>query len=299
MTIAMTLRNSAKTLSEALEGITKLDYDTKQLELVFVDGGSKDGSLDILENFRARHKEGYGMILVLSGDYDVTQGRNTCIKNSEGEFVLFIDSDVVVPADLLRKVEPLFTSDEKIAFINIPCIVEKKEMGWVDKFYTSMGETQGMSCAALRMSALREVGPYFTGFSRAENPNELMIRLKKRGYKYVVSKETALHMKQKPRGFLSYVKVSFYASVQLHYQEIKAGRRYLLVKYAYYTVMLLSPLLALFSPPLFVIIFAIGVVYYLVKSGGNLYSLPALFVVMILPIGMLYLIIKKAIGRSE
>ncbi|MGB9622940.1 MAG: glycosyltransferase [Candidatus Bathyarchaeia archaeon] len=297
----MTLKNSVETLSCALQGIKGLQYDKKKIKIVFVDGGSTDGSLKILEEFRDQSIDEYKDIQVISGKYDVTEGRNTCILNSEGEFILFIDSDVIVPSDLLTEVEQLFSSDPKIAFINIPCVVEKNKEGWVDKFYKSIGEPQGMSCAAIRRSALNDVGPYFTGFSKGENPNELVFRFKKKGYKCIVSEREAIHLKQKPRGFLDYLKTCFSASVIYHYQEIKAGRRYLVAKYAYYVLLWVSlfliPFYTMIFAPIFILFFLILVVAYMIRSNGNPYSLLAIIAGMVLPVGMLFLLLKKAVKR--
>ncbi|MBO3769247.1 MAG: glycosyltransferase [Candidatus Brockarchaeota archaeon] len=302
ITIAMTLKNSIKTLKDALQGIKKLQYDKKRIKIVFVDGGSTDGSLKILEEFRDQNINEYSDIKVISGDYNITEGRNTCIRNAEGDFILFIDSDVVVPPDLLIELENLFSSDPKIAFVNVPCIVEKGKEGWVDKFYRSIGEPQGMSCAALRISALKEVGPYFVGFPKGENPNELIFRLKKRGYGYTVLKKEALHIKHKPRGFLDYLKYCFSASVIYHYQEIKSGSKYLILKYLYYSALLgslvLIPFLLLFFIP-FLLLLMILFILYLKRSHGNPYSLLAIIAGMVLPIGMLFLILKRIFKKSQ
>ncbi|MGQ9514427.1 MAG: glycosyltransferase [Thermoproteota archaeon] len=110
ITLAMTLKNSIRTLLQVLSGIEKLDYDKRLIKLLFVDGGSTDGTLDILEDFRTRNLGDYKDITIKSDDYDVTEGRNLCTSNSEGELILFIDSDVVVPPALISEVEkdPLF-----------------------------------------------------------------------------------------------------------------------------------------------------------------------------------------------
>lgn len=292
----MTQKNSIKTLSYALQGIRNLQYDKKKIKLVFVDGGSVDGSLKLLENFQSQNVDEYKDIQVISGSYDVTEGRNMCIHNAEGDFILFIDSDVVVPSDLLMEVEHLFSSDPKIAFVNVPCLVEKSKEGWVDKFYRSIKEPQGMSCAAIRSSALDDVGPYFLGFSKGENPNELVFRFKKKGYKCIISEKEAIHIKQEPRGFLDYLRTSFNASVIYHYQEIKSGRKYLVAKYAYYTGLLVSlfliPVYTLVFAPIFLSLFLLLVVAYMIRSRGNPYSLLAIIAGMVLPIGMLILISK-------
>jgi glycosyltransferase involved in cell wall biosynthesis len=299
ITVAMTLKNSMKTLNYSLEGIRGLQYDRKKMKLVFVDGGSTDGSFELLQRFRCENIGDYRDIVLVRGDYDVVEGRNLCIRYAEGKFILFVDSDVVVPPNLLLEVESVFSSDPKVAFINVPAVVERGREGWIDKVYKSMNEPQGMSCAAIRLSALRDVGAYFVGFSKGENPDELIFRLKSRGYKYVVSKERAVHIKEKPRGFFDYLKTSFSASVIYHYQQILSGRRYVLLKYAYYTSMLISILLIPFSPKIFSLISAslylILMVYYIIRSHGNIHSLLMPIAGLILPIGMLWFIVKKHI----
>lgn len=220
---------------------------------------------------------------------------------TEREFILFIDSDVVVPPDLLMEVEHLFSSDSRIAFINIPCIVEKNKEGWLDKFYRSIREPMGMSCAAIRRSTLDEVGAYFIGIPGGENPTELIFRLKKKGYRCIVSRKEALHIKQKPRGFLNYLRSSFNSSVIFHYQEIRSGRMYLLAKYAYYMGLLISlfliPFYTSFFAPIFVSLFLVLVIIYMIRSHGNLSSLLAIIVGMVLPVGMLLLLVKKIRNR--
>jgi len=295
----MTLKNSIATLPQALSGIVNLDYDKKQIKLVFVDGGSNDGSFEVLKDFCQNNRQIYKDVLVMSGDYNVIEGRNMCIRDSEGDLILFIDSDVVVPSNLLLEVLKIFSSDPKIAFINIPCIVEEERAGWVDKFYMAMGEPQGMSCAAISLSALNEVGSYFVGFAYGENTSELIYRLRKRGYNSTIMRSHALHIKQKPRGFMGYVRTSFTAAVIYHSQEIKEGKKYPILKYIYYTTLLFSPVILLFSIPIFILLFIPGISYYLIRSKGSIYSLPALFVGMILPIGMFILILRVAIERLK
>ncbi len=289
----MTLKNSIKTLSYVLQGIKNLQYDKKNIKLVFVDGGSTDDSLRILEEFKIQNINDYKDIQIISGDYDITEGRNICIHNAEGEFILFVDSDVVVPPDLLVKVEHLFSSNSKIAFINIPCVVEKNKEGWIDKFYESIGEPLGMSCAAIRLSMLQEVGPYFIGFPKGgENPNELIFRLEKAGYKKVFCEKNALHIKQKSRGLWHYLKSSFYSSTLHHFQEIKGGNRVILVKYFYYISLLFSLLFVWLTPYPLILLGTVGVIYYLKKSRGDPIVLPALIVGMVLPIGLFIWVFK-------
>ena len=50
----------------------------------------------------------------------------------------------------------------------------------MDKFYKSIGEPQGMSCAAIRISALKDVGPYFVGFFKGRESKRADISFKQK-----------------------------------------------------------------------------------------------------------------------
>jgi len=292
ITIAMTLKNSSRTLPDVLKAISQINGIRNRIKLVFVDAKSSDGSWELLQDFKGKHKGDFYSIELLSQDCDITEGRNICINRAQGLFILFVDSDVVIPSELVREIEETFLSNPRLAFINVPCIVEGHKKGWLDKFFDSIKEPMGMSCAAIRISALQEVGPYFTGLPGGENPNELILRLRKKGYENMNFKKAALHIKQKPRGFLGYVKSSFHSSTFFHLQEIKAGNRYLIVKYIYYTALLASLFLTMISPYPFILLGMVGMMHYLLKSKGNPIVLPALLVGMILPIGLLYWILR-------
>lgn len=175
----MTLLNSSRTLSDALRAISVIKGTKKKMKLVFVDAESTDGSLEMLRDFKNRNEDAFQLIDIVSQKCDITEGRNICIDRSQGLFVLFVDSDVVISPDLVNDIEAILLSDLRLAFINVPCVVEEKQKGWLDRFYELIGEPLGMSCAAIRISALHDVGPYFIGFpGGGENPNELMLRLK-------------------------------------------------------------------------------------------------------------------------
>lgn len=289
----MTLKNSIKTLPDVLQGIMDLQYDKRQVKMVIVDSKSTDGSLELLNSFKNENGNKFLSVEIMSQECDITEGRNICIDKAEGLFILFVDSDVIIPPDLANSIETMFLSDEKLAFVNVPCVVKGKQRGWLDKFFDAMREPMGMSCAAIRISALKEVGPYFIGFpTGGENPNELILRLRRKGYRKTVYKEAASHIKQKPRSFFQYFRSGFYSSSLHHLQEIKAGNRLLIMKYIYYTMLLVSLPLVAFFPYFFMFLGLIGVAYYLVRSKGNPIVLPALLVGIILPIGLLLWLLK-------
>lgn len=80
--------NSEKTLSSCLESIKSLGYCKKNYEVIVVDGGSRDGTLDIAKE--------YDVEIVSQDGKGFSNARNTGIKRASYEYVAFVDSDCEV-----------------------------------------------------------------------------------------------------------------------------------------------------------------------------------------------------------
>ena len=80
--------NAAEYLEECFNSI--FSQTQKEIEIIAVNDGSTDGSLELLENIKRAHPE----IIIYSQDNQGPGGaRNKGIELSKGEFVYFLDSD--------------------------------------------------------------------------------------------------------------------------------------------------------------------------------------------------------------
>lgn len=296
-TIAMTLKNAEATLHEVLKGLENIAYDKVRLKFVFVDGGSKDSSLSILQEFVSMHKE--MKTLLIKGNYDILEGRNLCIKHAEGRYLVFVDADVVVPSDILNSLVEIFRG-EKVAFVNVPCVVDKQSQSWgmLDTLFDIRHEPMGMSCAAFRLSALKDVGAFFTGIPKGENPSELSARLKRKGYSAVAAPFSARHLKSKSRSFWGYAKTSFLNMPFLHIQAIKSGDIKIIARYCYYSAVDLSLLLFwIVDWRITAALILIGVLYHLYKTRGDPRGLLFMATGLTIPIGIIRAFIVLAVRK--
>jgi len=87
------------TLTECLKSIR--ESDLKDYELIVIDDGSQDKTLNIAKSF-ADH------VIVHRDNIGRSEARNSGIRQSTGEILLFIDSDIVVLPDTLSKVATFF-----------------------------------------------------------------------------------------------------------------------------------------------------------------------------------------------
>lgn len=94
--------NSAKTLRATLESILASDLLPDEREIIVVDNGSKDDTLEIARQ--------YPVIVTECPRRGAGAARNYGAQLAKGEFLAFLDSDVVVEPDWARHLLALFTS---------------------------------------------------------------------------------------------------------------------------------------------------------------------------------------------
>lgn len=92
--------NSADTISHTLISILSNDYPKDLYEVIVVDNGSLDNTVEIVKRFPVRlyscPKRGQG------------PARNKGIRQALGDTVCFTDSDVIAPSDWLQKISDFF-----------------------------------------------------------------------------------------------------------------------------------------------------------------------------------------------
>lgn len=98
ISVIIPVYNSESTLAFCFDSLLASTY--KNLEIIFVDDGSKDNSLSILESFASKDDR---VKVVKKANGGVSSARNLGILNATGEYLFFLDSDDCVKRDSLQK----------------------------------------------------------------------------------------------------------------------------------------------------------------------------------------------------
>jgi glycosyltransferase involved in cell wall biosynthesis len=101
VTLGVCARNSEDFIKETIESILVQDYPHELMELVFVDDGSEDNTLSIIKEYASRidiktkvfHTSWEGL----------GHARNIVVFNADGDFILWVDSDMIISRDFVRK----------------------------------------------------------------------------------------------------------------------------------------------------------------------------------------------------
>jgi glycosyltransferase involved in cell wall biosynthesis len=132
-------RDSIAPLVEALSAQT-----LPPLEIVVADGGSTDGTLEVLAGLRARHPG----VRIVEGPGGISENRNAAIRAAASEYIACTDAGCVPYPDWLERIADRFAEGAD----------------WVASFYRPVGHNlRSTSAGLVIMSVLEEVDPeWFT-----------------------------------------------------------------------------------------------------------------------------------------
>lgn len=80
--------NSEKYLSQCLNSVIKQSY--KDIEIIVINDGSTDGTRLICEKYKAKDAR---IVVINKNNGGISSARNTGVKNANGSYIMFLDSD--------------------------------------------------------------------------------------------------------------------------------------------------------------------------------------------------------------
>ena len=101
--------NSAKTVGKCLESIRSQTY--KNIEIFVLDGFSSDNTIDIASEYDVN-------VHLIAGER--ATAKNFGISNSKGEFIFFVDSDMILQPRVVEECVIICSSDDRTAGVIIP-----------------------------------------------------------------------------------------------------------------------------------------------------------------------------------
>ena len=181
--------NAEKTIKDCIESILSINY--KNYEAIFVDDGSTDNTVSIIEEFACKSKN---IKLVKQKHKGPASARNLGVKMSNGKIIFFTDSDCIVPKNWIREFLKYFFSDENIGAVGgslkpaststIYEIFDQKRReilyGAEKKFVNALPTCN----LAVRRDVFNRIGGFDESFKHASAEDyDLCIRIRMLGYR--------------------------------------------------------------------------------------------------------------------
>jgi glycosyltransferase involved in cell wall biosynthesis len=214
ISVIIPIYNAEKTLEKCLHAIFNSRY--QNFEVLVVDDGSKDNSLKIANSFPCN-------ILKLKHNQGASVARNWGAKNTKGDILLFIDSDIVIKSDTLTQFVDSLKSYPAVFGIYSQKPGVDGLLSLYQNFYAhkSIKETKELTsmfysyCAAIKKEIFDKVGGFDESWVRATFEDvEFGIRVTEKGHQIYLNKDIrVIHYNNYTiRGF---IKNYFYKSLDL------------------------------------------------------------------------------------
>lgn len=163
VSVIVTLFNYAAFLPECLDSVAKQHH--RPLELIVVDDGSSDESIETARNWMTAHGDEFERCLLIQHgeNYGLSQSRNTAFAACKSEYAFVLDADnAIYPRAIGRLLTALSTSEAGAAYSQLEMFGAVTKLGMADvwdvEYFKKGNFVDAMGLIA--KSAWREVGGY-------------------------------------------------------------------------------------------------------------------------------------------
>ena len=111
ISVVVAVKNEARYIKKCIDALLEQDYPKERYEIIVVDGMSSDGTWNILQEQKKRHPD---IKIFQNPKGNAAAGRNIGIKNSQGDYIAFIDSDAIATTHWLKKIKEVFVTTDAI-----------------------------------------------------------------------------------------------------------------------------------------------------------------------------------------
>jgi len=206
--------NSESCLRHCLEHIQALNYSSSFIELLILDGGSQDHTLEIAREFQAT--------IISCSNINVANSRNIGARSAINDYLVFIDSDCLVHPELLNRAVGHLQQFQIMGSYYKP----SPQHGWIAKTWLLAenrisGEVRWLPAGTmiLKREHFYSIGTFNESY-RADEDSEFCRRARKLGYQIYNDKSVAsIHLGQSDSINKFVEKEMWHASSNLRYLQ--------------------------------------------------------------------------------
>lgn len=144
VSVIMPVYNREDVVGESIESLLSQSY--KNWELIIIDSGSSDNTLQVCNAYAEKDNR---IKIVARKNSGVSASRNAGLKEAQGEYVFFLDSDDVIHPKLLETL--VNAMDKTCAKISGSSVLSIRQKNWhklyehIEKVKDEAGETEHLS----------------------------------------------------------------------------------------------------------------------------------------------------------
>jgi len=201
ITLGLCVKNSERTLKNCLERILDQNYPKGLIEIIVVDGGSKDKTMKIATSMISNS----GVLSKFYSDNGKGLGsaRQIVLDNTNSKYVVWVDSDVLISKDFVREQVEFMEQNPQVgvatgkyiyreAQSTLPAMLESlgKYVGSIE--FTNTREHRGLppnDASIYRVKSSKQVGGFDEKIKGASEDEDIIIRMRKKGWLIAVNEK--------------------------------------------------------------------------------------------------------------
>jgi len=208
VTIGLCVKNSQKTIEACLKSIKDQDYPNQLLEIIVVDGESRDRTMNIIAEMIS--SSGITARFFSDNGKGIAVARQIVLDNAQSKYVVFVDSDVLLSADFVKTQVEFIQSSSKIAIAlgkfcyqkgvqkTLPATLQGlgKHVDTIERARSSRKKRTGFSpndASIYLVEASRQVGGFDKTIEGASEDEDIIIRLKNRGWSIALNEKAKFY----------------------------------------------------------------------------------------------------------
>jgi glycosyltransferase involved in cell wall biosynthesis len=193
VTIGVCVRNCEDYIREAVDSILNQDFPHELMEVIVVDGCSKDKTVSIVEGTLCKSDVKTRIFFENKG---LGFARQIVVNNAEGDYILWVDGDMVLSKDYLRKLSDFMDKKSNVGIVkgkqalqpgkNLLATLEaySRAAGRMVNYQSRKGRLKalGTAGALCRTRALKDAGGFDTSLRGYNEDWDMEIRVRSKGW---------------------------------------------------------------------------------------------------------------------
>ncbi len=192
VTIGICTKNSGETISKTLRSILSQKFELDDVEIIVVDGGSSDYTVDIIKGLII---DKVNVNIYYDGGKGLGYARQIIVDKAKGKYVLWLDSDVILSNSFLNEQYNYLENNPDTGLCRgVSVYVETKSyLSNLHNLLFCALDIITFGATISRLNAIRQVGGFDTSIKGAAEDVDLKIRMISKGWKFDVNNKAIFY----------------------------------------------------------------------------------------------------------
>ena len=201
VTVGLCVKNAEPIVGKAIVSLCNQTFPAESLELIVVDGNSKDHTLQIIKN---NLKKQFSSVKIFKESSGLGVARQMVVEKASGKYIVWLDADMTLSSDYLKNQVSFMETHPEVGIAGGKYCVHighglvadlENIVDAVDSVYGQRGNASkfgylpGAEGAIYRVEAVRQVGGFDTRINGAAEDTEMAYRVKAHGWDLAMTKE--------------------------------------------------------------------------------------------------------------